>query len=203
MRNFFISKVRQRRQYPMNCDIQWLDDQANILLAKAEALYSPRDKNYRWNGVRIHPNGPNIRFDRKFEAVTIELSPSTMQFPDQAKHQIAHEVIHLLAPDRNPPAIMLEEGLAVHFSIYGPDFQCPEYRSSAHNYFRTDMKAKNFREALNLFEELVEFVPEAIKRIFSVERNLFALTPSRVMSILPELELPLAHRLCERRQMRI
>jgi hypothetical protein len=51
--------------------------------------------------------------------------------PDQALHQLAHEVIHLLAPHRSPPAVMLEEGLAVHFSVYAPTFISPTYRRDA------------------------------------------------------------------------
>ena len=103
----------------------------NVLLAEAERLYGPRDATYRFAGVRFDPKGPHLRFSPTWDEIWIELSPSTMTYPDQALHQLAHEVIHLLAPDRSPPAVMLEEGLAVHFSVYAPTFISPTYRHDA------------------------------------------------------------------------
>ena len=179
----------------------WLH-KANLLLAEAERRYFGRDLNYEFIGVHLDANGPNIRFTPDYSGISIELSPSAMQYPDQALHQIAHEVIHLLAPVRNPPANLLEEGLAVHFSIYGPEYSDPHYRNDARKWIETRDDAKNFRDALHYFEELTGIEPDAISKLRAIEKDFFSMDANLIRSVNPLVSEDLAKRLCERRQMR-
>jgi hypothetical protein len=122
--------------------------------------------------------------------------------PDQALHQLAHEVIHLLAPHRSPPAVMLEEGLAVHFSVYAPTFISPTYRRDALEYLITTPEARNYLDALCVYNELVAIEPNAIVVLRQKEPKFHAMDPSFIMSMIPRVREELAARLCERRQMR-
>jgi hypothetical protein len=173
-------------------------EQALVLLAEAERLYGPRDATYRFAGVRFDPEGPRIQFSPTCDEIWIELSPSTNTYPDQALHQLAHEVIHLLAPHRSPPAVMLEEGLAVHFSVYAPTFISPTYRRDALEYLITTPEARNYLDA----HELVAIEPNAIVVLRQKEPKFHAMDPSFIMSMIPRVREELAARLCERRQMR-
>jgi hypothetical protein len=174
----------------------------NVLLAEAERLYGPRDATYRFAGVHPDRKGPRLRFSPTWDEVWIELSPSTMTYPDQALHQLAHEVIHLLTPDRSPPAVMLEEGLAVHFSVYAPTFISQTYRRDALKHLITAPEARNYLDALNVYNELVAVEPNAIVVLRQREPKFHAMDPSFIMSMIPRVREELAERLCERRQMR-
>jgi hypothetical protein len=177
-------------------------DRAKLLLDQAERQFLRRDLDYQFLGIQFTQNGPNIWFTADYRGIYIQLSPSTLQFPDQAVHQIAHEVIHLLAPDRKPPAIMLEEGLATHFSIYGPEFQDSNYPTHARGFFETEPQAKNFLAALRLYEQLTAIEPNAVINLRSAEKNFHSMTPELITTIVPDVSRDLAEQLCERRQMR-
>jgi hypothetical protein len=179
-----------------------LTDRANSLLGEAEHKYLGRDQNYQFLGITYHQDGPHIRFTPDYRGMHIVLFPSTKQYPDQALHQVAHEVIHLLAPDRHPPAIMLEEGLATHFSIHAPQFQVPSYREEAPRHIMLEPSAKNFRDALYWFEQLTAIEPNAIVILRSAERNFYSMTPQLIQREIPKVSREFADRLCERRQMR-
>jgi hypothetical protein len=90
-------------------------EQALVLLAEAERLYGPRDATYRFAGVRFDPKGPRIQFSPTCDEIWIELSPSTNTYPDQALHQLAHEVSHLLAPHRSSPGCNVGRGPCCSF----------------------------------------------------------------------------------------
>ena len=177
-------------------------EQALGLLAEAERLYGPRDATYRFAGVALDPEGPRLRFSPTREETWIVLSPSTITYPNQALHQLAHEVIHLLAPHRSPPAVMLEEGLAVHFSVYAPTFIPPTYRLDALKHLSTSPEGRNYLDALCVYNELVAIEPNAIVVLRQKEPKFHAMDPSFIMCMIPRVRPELAARLCERRQMR-
>jgi hypothetical protein len=175
---------------------------ANALLSKAEHLFLKRDETFRFLGVRLDPEGPHLRFESNGLGVWIELSPSAKDDPDRALYQIAHEVIHLLAPNRAPPTIMLEEGLAVWFSIYGPDFPHPKYKLTAIRHLYAPNGPANYRDALDVYNELCAVNLDAVVALRTYELRLSSLTPNIIQKILPRIDANLACRLCERRQMR-
>jgi hypothetical protein len=101
-----------------------------------------------------------------------------------------------------PPAVMLEEGLAVHFSVYAPTFISPTYRRDALEYLITTPEARNYLDALCVYNELVAIEPNAIVVLRQKEPKFHAMDPSFIMSMIPRVREELAARLCERRQMR-
>jgi hypothetical protein len=182
--------------------ITFFNQSAVALLAKAQRLFLGRDESDPFLGVRFDPEGPHLRFEPYGPGVWIELSPSTAFHPNQALHQIAHEVIHLLAPNRCPPTIMLEEGLAVWFSIFGPDFPDPGYKLLAMEHLYAENGPTNYRDALDLYNELLAVNLNAIVEFRTCYPNLASLTPKLICEVIPAIDAGLASRLCERRKMR-
>jgi len=179
-----------------------LNSQAQLLLLQAQRVYLRRDESIAFAGISFDPNGPHLRFSPMKDVVWIELSPTTLQFPDQALYQIAHEVIHLLSPVLEPPANMLEEGLATHFSLYGPTFSSPIYRELALDHIEVDPAAKNYRDALHSYLALVRLDPRAILFLRSQRAHFGNMDADFIMSIMPQVPRELADRLSERRPMR-
>jgi hypothetical protein len=178
-------------------------ESAKVLLLKAEQLFLEREATEPFLGVRVDPKGPHLRFEPEGRpGVWVELSPSTLQYPDQALHQIAHEVIHLLAPTRCPPTIMLEEGLAVWFSLHGPAFSDARYKLEAITHIYAVGGPINYRDALDLYNELLAVDQNAVVALRGREPRLWSLKPSLIQETLRPIDPNLATRLCERREMR-
>jgi hypothetical protein len=97
---------------------------------------------------------------------------------------------------------MLEEGLAVHFSVYAPTFFTPTYRLDTLKHLSTSSEARNYLDALSVHNELVAIEPNAIVVLRQKEPKFHAMDPSFIMSMIPRVRQELAARLCERRQMR-
>jgi hypothetical protein len=178
---------------------------AQSLLGKAEKEYLKRDTNYEFLGVVVHEKGPllDLSIPRK---ATIWVSKTAETRPLQCIHQIAHEVIHLLAPRQFPPdepqATMLEEGLATYFSIYGPDFP-KKYVEESEIHFETKPEASNWREALALYNELIAIEPDAIRILRAVKPSFHDMTVDSIRKAIQEVPEELAVRLIERRIMPI
>jgi hypothetical protein len=176
--------------------------EAEVLLKLAESKYGPRDAAYSFLGVRVDPFGPHIRFTPDFRGVYIEINPAALPFPDQFRYQVAHEVIHLLAPVREPPACMLEEGLAVHFSIYVPNYAAREYRNLAIAHIVSDPASRNYRDTLTLLERLFAIEPAAVSLLRRKEPTFALMKPELIVEVIPSVSATLACDLCARRQMR-
>jgi hypothetical protein len=145
---------------------------AALVLLRAQELYLPRDEAFRFDGARAADCGPHIRFHLDGVGVGFELDRAALNDQHLAHYQVAHEIIHMLAPDRHETgAIMLEEGLATHFSIYGPDFENPGYRQTLIDWFHTPEAPTNYRDALAAFEKLNGTEPNAIILLRKKEPN--------------------------------
>jgi len=182
-------------------DADWMTKFAKKILRDAERKYLPRDNSYQFFGCRLAPKGPNIRFHDEFTGFWIELSSSASNNKDRLHYQIAHEAIHCLAPVRNPPAKMIEEGLAVWFSLDNPTFS-GNYRELAVEELRTLPINANYLEARNCFLELTAVDPNAIRVLRKKQPNFFDMTPAFIKKMIPSVTDDLAERLCEEREMR-
>ena len=85
-----------------------------------------------------------------------------------AYFQLAHEVIHLLAPSGGENANILEEGLATYFShlVMREIFQRSDINSVLPSYIN----------ACDKVTELLSFDADAIKKLRSVESNFYKMT---------------------------
>ena len=176
---------------------------ARDLLSKAETMFGPRDTRFQFLGILIEDDGPRIRFNAHGGfGVYIALKSIASADEHMAIHQLSHEIIHLLAPERNPPAFMIEEGLAVWFSIHGPDYPNPSYRQKCIEYFKTETEAKNYKDALAIYEKIKEIEPEAIMKLRSKRANFFDMDAEFIRQTIPDIDAELADRAFERRPMR-
>lgn len=183
--------------------VDWLNRQANDLLAKAEAMYLTRDRAFRFDGVKLADCGPHVRFHLDGIGVGFELDRAVVGQPLLAHYQVAHEVIHMLAPDRcETGAKMLEEGLATYFSIYGPDFFDMSYRQTLLDWYQSSEVLPNYRDALTAYQQLIALEPNAIVLLREIEPNFYAMTYAQINSVVPQADDELIQLLLSRRKMR-
>ena len=75
------------------------------LVNEAERRFGPADKRFRFKGLTPDSRGPQIIFDQP-GGYEISL---LVNFSDknQGKFQLAHEAIHFLMPENDPPAELI------------------------------------------------------------------------------------------------
>jgi hypothetical protein len=94
-----------------------LTSQLGALLHEAERLYGPRDPGFTILGIEFGGDRPGTWYPGDRNHISIRLSTSAQNDTEQAYFQLAHEVVHLLAPSDADGTIVLEEGLAHRFSL--------------------------------------------------------------------------------------
>ena len=178
-------------------------EELNGLIEKAEGLYGPRDASWTFAGINFDPAGPLVVPSSGSKTVQVFLTCPAETHPSLRSFQLAHEAVHLLSPcGQYKDATMLEEGVAVRFSLIGPAYAAdPHYRFFAEQDIRKNPKNKNYAEALNLVDRIRDGMPGAIKRLRSIEPSFGAMTPAFLVEQLG-VDGAVARRLCERVQMR-
>lgn len=177
----------------------WVTWEVRDLLTKAETMFGPRDLNFEFLGVSFGPTGPRTRFSPRDTRICIELESAALNTPNLLRFQGAHEVIHILAPNNAAP--MLEEGLAVWFSLHGPSFG-DAYSNFQMNRLRCSPSEKHYLDALNLYDELENAENNCVQRLRVLEPHFWKMTPALIREVLPSVSESLAERCCERRLMR-
>ena len=177
-----------------------LNNQQFALIDRAQFLYGPRDARWMIRPIQFSDYGPQIRFSAttNFE-LAIELSASSNGSRDQLLFQLANEVVHVLAPVTSPPASMIEEGIATHFSLYEPQFVDSRYRVYALDWMKGNYP--NYEDAYQLFQRIEAVNRDAVKMLRAKVPNFHDWTPDFLVGELKIDEL-FAEALCERRQMR-
>ena len=88
------------------------------MLQLAQELFGPRDTSYTILGIEFVLDDPCIRYYSDQRQIIIQLDTLAASDASQACYQLAHEVIHLLAPTGFADGLNLEEGVACYFSSY-------------------------------------------------------------------------------------
>ena len=102
---------------PANGGFTWsLASVAGDLLTEAELRFGQRDQSWTFCGVEFSPHGPQIWFPGDRKNIVIQLSMHATTDWRRAVWQLAHEIIHLLAPVKGEKASNFEEGLAALFA---------------------------------------------------------------------------------------
>lgn len=179
-----------------------LDAQALALLAVAEDLYGPRTSGWEFEGVHFANDAPRLWSFYETgstvpDFVRIHVTPSVRDNPDQALYQLAHEVIHMLAPTCAPCTIIFEEGLAVKFSLE-QRFQSDWYAEALRN---RRVQGENYHDAWQLAEQFLLLAPD-IKQLRRLEPAFHNWTPAFLVANIPGMDPVFATALCERRMMR-
>jgi len=143
------------------------------MLKNAEKLFGPRDMSWTILGAEIrkddtnpqnwHPGHP----ERK--DIIFQLAPSAAKGACFAYYQLAHEVVHALAPDVGKGATVLEEGVATWFAKW--------YVKRA---LGEDMNAGvgDYQNAECAVGKLLDSDPEAIRKLRAVQPCFKEMTPS-------------------------
>lgn len=149
--------------YPLstNDGYTWtLASRLGAMLREVESLYGERDKSWTFVGVEFERNGPQIWFPENCGNIAIQLNTNALNDEVLAHYQLAHEVVHLLAPDGKARAPNIEEGLA---TVYSENFVLREYQKSN----LTNMAS--YIEAATRVRELLVFDQESIRKLRAVE----------------------------------
>ena len=87
------------------------------MLTDAQDRYGPRDLTWTPVGVEFSADGPQLWFPGTGSRnIAVQLATNALGDNVLACYQLAHECVHLLAPDGRRGAPVLEEGLATVFS---------------------------------------------------------------------------------------
>lgn len=158
------------------------------LIEQAEARYGARDRNYTLLGVEFGAGSPRIWFPGSSDKIIVQLSDDARTDPNRATFQMAHEVIHLLAPIMGQVgALMVEEGLAVVFSDEIGRRQIPIWQTNP---------GTNYSRAGEAVAILLSHGPAVIKQIRAIEPSFSNWTPNLIAQIVPAIDPLLATRLC-------
>jgi hypothetical protein len=133
------------------------------MLTELETRYGSRDPSWTLLGVEFGQDGPQNWFPLypnggKF--VLIELFYNALHDMEIACYQLAHECVHLLAPNGGGGAPVIEEGLA---TMYSEDYVKTNFDKTGF----TNMVS--YIEAAALVRELESTSPEAIRNLRKIE----------------------------------
>jgi hypothetical protein len=161
------------------------------LLFTAERKYGARDKSWTILGIEICGLHPQIRYPRSSEGarfVSVMLSDAARMNPRQAVFQLAHEVIHLLAPvGRRGSGLVIEEGLATANS---------RAESISRQLYMTP-QGENYLRAESLLGEFLSLHPDGIRRLREITPSFKDFSPDLICSTCEGTPLALAAELCK------
>ncbi len=157
------------------------------LLAEAEIRYGPRDHSYTILGVEFGGNRPGTWYPGDRKHISVRLSANAAHDPNRAYFQLAHEVVHLLSPTGRTGTIVLEEGLAHHFSNV----------MSAKLGIAMGCDIPAYDRAAELLEIVLRPNPNIILQLRNLEPCLAKITPEIIQECCPGLEPTVASQLCK------
>jgi hypothetical protein len=157
------------------------------MLAEAEEQFGPRDPAYTPLGVEFEKTGPRVWYPGSRKHVIIQLSTECLTEPDRAMYQLAHEVVHLIAPTGGEHASNLEEGLATDFAVR---FMKREFKQDwAPRPPEKGEKPKNTSERYAAAREaaatLLALRPDAVKVIREKQPSLSKVTKAQILEVCP------------------
>lgn len=161
--------------------------QLGRILQVAEEKYGKRDKSFTILGVELNNlDYPQTWFPGNRENIAIQITMDCVDDLNRAVYQVAHEIIHCLAPKIGLKATYLEEGLATHFSI--------EYaRNNGYGLWSTDNP--KYDTAMKLLEQLLILEPDIIIKLRQIQPILSLITKENIIEINPTIPETLADEL--------
>lgn len=159
------------------------------LLQKAEDLFGDRDKNWTPLGVEIALDNdtPSVWFPGNSTFISICLSSQCQNDVHRGLFQLAHEVVHLLAPTMDTASTpVIEEGLATFFSD-------EMSRACGWNYQSDDHRYVSAKATVNT---LLTHSHDAVRILREIEPSFCKWTADLITSQLPDLPAPIALQLC-------
>lgn len=152
----------------------------------AQDLFGPRDTSYTLLGIEFTPENGKVRHidDKNF---IIHLPFEAMSNPIHAYIVLSHECVHLLSPNLDKPVTILEEGIAMIFSlVYTQDvLKMPPVLVSGESY----------AEAAELVGLLMHIDPNGIKKMREEEFVIRKINKSLILKYYPSIPEDVAARL--------
>ena len=145
---------------------------ANIFLDEAELLFGPRISGHTLVDCLYHDDGPEIYYP-KHGSIEIRLSSLSQGVSDQIIYQLAHEVVHCVSPSGGVNANVLEEGLAVYFSV----ITLKKYGLS------WNPSMESYKQALRIVEPYLAKHPSFIKIVRQQEPYICKITKDQLLGL--------------------
>lgn len=157
--------------------------------------YWERDKRFTIEDICFNENSkdpPRIFLDET--KIKIYLSKSAQSYLQQAFFQLAHESVHLLSPCNLSEVLVVEEGMAVDYSLLKSECN---YRTEALKHLKK--YERNYKYSYEKFQEWRKLKP-SIKRIHEEKPKISEWNVDILKKFTPSLSCDLARKLCTKFQ---
>jgi len=141
----------------------------------AEDYFGKAEKEWSFIGIEFKDDGPYIMYYPN-NKISIVLSTGCSNNFQQLFFQLSHETCHLLYPTGKKDANILNEGIAVCFSVVYDRYK---FKNST---YAINALTDKYREAYNLVSKLLAIDKDAIKKIRSVYSNISNISKDELMS---------------------
>ncbi|CAK1737898.1 IrrE N-terminal-like domain-containing protein [Vibrio crassostreae] len=159
-----LEKHFKTQELPSKDGYTWtLASRLGAMLIEVEGLYGERDKSWTFVGLEFEENGPQNWFPGNCGNIVIQLNTNAINDEVLAHYQLAHEVVHLLAPSGERGAPVIEEGLA---TMYSENYLSASYGITDYSKFTN---LDSYIEAARLVRELLAFDSDAIRKLRDIE----------------------------------
>lgn len=192
-KNFYIHKELLQAPFPPQKDLTYtLASQFSLMLQMAEYLFGERDRSFAFLGFEFINASSRIALNRKNKEAIIQLATGCLADPIAAYASLAHETIHLIAPqpNYNDKPIVLEEGLAVFYAeiymMFVHGITIPEFPEIA-----------NYHRACLLFKELIKLDSWAIKKLRQEQPVISYIDKKLILKHYPQLPEEIAEELTQ------
>ena len=137
------------------------------MLKEAELLFGPRDRSWTILGaeIRTDEHGVPQNWFPGYPArqdIVLQVVPPADKNRNEAAYQLAHEVVHVLAPHPGSRATVLEEGVATWFAAY----------------YTRKAKGVEIKSSLDAYRQAHARVAQLLARDHQAIRKLRAVEPS-------------------------
>jgi hypothetical protein len=155
-----------------------IDDLARQYISIAEKQFGKACSEWKFVGVEFNSQPPHLRYYHDTGEMAISLSNNAKASELELRCQLAHEVCHALYPtvaiDKCEPvaATVLNEGVSTSFQLS----VIPNEDDIKKAIDILKEHSPNYFEALGLVLELMSIVPDAIKKLRSVQPKLNDIT---------------------------
>lgn len=158
----------------------------STMLLEAEKLFGPRDMTFTPVGIEFYGDRPFVWYPGDAKHISIILTDSARNDPNQAIFQLAHEVVHLLSPNGGGSAPVVEEGLSAIF----------QQRASENYGLGLHIVSNPYIEAARLANELLKVQSDIIIRLREQEPSFTRWSP-RFLIAQTGISPQIATQLCE------
>ena len=156
------------------------------LLEQAQGAFGARQLEWTILGIEFSGAIPQVWYPKNKRYVSIMLTDNAKSDPDRAIFQLAHEVVHTLAPNGGGATNVLEEGLATIFQHHVCNRYFIKYRNLVPAYMMAEAAAA----------KLIQAHPDAIKTLRTKEPYIHKFTDKLLIDTYPDLDPALATELC-------